>query len=40
VSLEVEVTTDVLTVVETPYTVEVTETNDGLVIVETGVDDG
>jgi hypothetical protein len=37
VSLEVEVTTDVLTVVETPYTVEVTETDAGLVVVETGV---
>jgi hypothetical protein len=37
VSLEVEVTTEYLIVVETPYTVEVNEMDEGLIIVETGV---
>jgi hypothetical protein len=37
VSLEVEVTTEYLIVVEIPYTIEVNEMDEGLIIVETGV---
>jgi hypothetical protein len=37
VSLEVEVTTEYLIVVEIPYTIVVTETDDGLTVVETGI---
>jgi hypothetical protein len=37
VSLEVTVTTEYLIVVETPYAIVVTETDDGLTVVETGI---